>query len=40
MVVLSVMEKIEQDKGIGSAGREGLVWKRVVALNSVKTRDH
>lgn len=39
MVVLSVMEKIEQDKGI-SAGGEGLVWKRVVALNSVKTRDH
>lgn len=35
MVVLSVMEKIEQDKGIGSAGVEGLVWRSVVALSRV-----
>lgn len=34
MVVLSVMEKIEQDKGIGSIIGEELVW-RIVALNRV-----
>lgn len=39
MIVLSVMEKIEQDKGTGSVGVEGLVWRRVVPL-SVKGRDH
>lgn len=39
MVVLSVMEKIKQDKGIGNVGVEGLVWRKVVVL-SVKGRDH
>lgn len=34
MVVLSVMKKIEQDKGIGSIIGEELVW-RIVALNRV-----